>query len=51
MPIGPGENAAFDHLGELRMRLVRIVVSPVYCHVRVLYGNAYHHSIHVPARS
>ena len=27
MPIGPARMPLFDHLGELRMRLVRIVVS------------------------
>ena len=26
MPIGPARMPLFDHLGELRMRLVRIVV-------------------------
>ena len=40
MPIGPARMPLFDHLGELRMRLVRIVaclaVAVVVCVILVL---------------
>ena len=39
MPIGPARMPLFDHLGELRMRLVRIVACLAVAVVRVLHGH------------
>ena len=35
MPIGPARMSLMEHLGELRMRLVRIVVAVSYTHLDV----------------
>ena len=39
MPIGPARMPLMDHLGELRMRIVRILVTLVVC-ILVFYAAA-----------
>ena len=45
MPIGPARMPLFDHLSELRMRLVRIVACLVVAVSVFLPGFSHHHSI------